>query len=142
MALDGNISLNFGIIGHLSSIVTSEIKNFRRSFPEFRLISSINIKRAIEYAETEISETSYGTFYQKILNALSAHFLSIMLRNQRTQGRSEGVVKSKTIGDISVTYADSFSMNDYESSIYGSEYLRLRNRYGCVSVMVAHPSWG
>ena len=110
--------------------------DFKIRFPEFVAIPDARIQFWLDDAELEVSESAWDALYEKGSMSLAAHLLAIDISNNDEDGDSggEGNVASKSIGDVSVSFAkatvDDVSDDWYLSTSYGTEYLRLKKRVG------------
>ncbi len=110
--------------------------DFKIRYEEFIDVSDSKIQFMLDDAALEVSESAWGTLYEKGTMSLAAHLLSIDQSNSDDEDDSggEGNLASKSIGDVSYSFskATSESTSDdwYLSTSYGAEYLRLKKRIG------------
>lgn len=114
---------------------------FKARFPEFDSVDDSRIQVFIDDAELELDEGVWGTWYEKGLAYLTAHFLTIA--NQTAAGASGstgGPVASRSVGDVSISFARGASTGateDYfNSTSYGQEYFRMVNIVGVRALAV------
>jgi hypothetical protein len=110
--------------------------DFKIRFPEFVSVDDSRIQFWLDDAQLEVGEPAWGTLYEKGVMLLSAHLLSVDQSNsdEDESGGATGNVTSRSVGDVSVSFAkatsDSSSDDWYLQTNYGSEYLRLKKRVG------------
>lgn len=121
--------------------------DFKIRFPEFEEIDNTRIQFFLNDAVLEVSESAWGTLYEKGVMSLSAHLLSISQSNQEDDDSDDGEtgnITSKSIGDVSYSFAkatsESSSDDWYLQTSYGAEYLRLKKRVGMGIVAVSNYS--
>jgi hypothetical protein len=116
--------------------------DFKIRYPEFSEVDDSRVQFMLDDAALEVSETRWDTLYEKGSMALAAHLLSISQSNSEDDdsGGEEGNLTSKSIGDVSYSFAkatsESSSDDWYLSTSYGAEYLRLKKRVGMGIVAV------
>lgn len=118
--------------------------DFKIRFPEFEEIPDSRIQFWLDDAQLEVGESAWDDLYEKGVMLLSAHFLSIDQINQdddESGGGVTGNVTSRSVGDVSVSFAksssDSSSDDWYLQTSYGTEYLRLKKRVGMGIVAIS-----
>lgn len=99
----------------------------------------------LEQAKIEVQPCPFGKYYRRALYYLTAHFLTIFkemaMRAQSLPAgssaisASRGVVASTSVGDLSLTkempeYNSSSDDKYLASTIFGQEFIRLRNKVG------------
>jgi hypothetical protein len=108
---------------------------FRARYPEFtaEVYPDLTVASAISDAESETNSTQWGALYSRGAYALTAHLLTV-----NGPGASPiGGVKSRSIGDVSVTFSEGASaLDELGSTRYGAEYVRLRNLISGGAVIV------
>jgi hypothetical protein len=109
---------------------------FRLRYPDFDAVSYPDpvVQSALDDAALEISAASWGSLYNRGAYALCAHLL---YSANVTGAGSIGGISSRSIGDVSVTFADgSSALDDLGASVFGCEYVRLRKLIsgGAVSI--------
>lgn len=114
---------------------------FKNRFPEFINVSVPRIRVFIADAELEMNESKWGDRYDKGLSYLTAHFLSIALKTETGSPASVAAVASKSIGDVSVSFANKSSESQveayYQSTVYGQEYWSMLRFVGLGAVAVS-----
>ncbi len=117
--------------------------DFKVRFPEFGETDDSRIQFWLNDAQLEVGESAWGDLYEKGVMLLAAHFLSLDQINQDEDesGGITGNVTSRSVGDVSVSFAksssDSSSDDWYLQTNYGSEYLRLKKRVGMGIVAIS-----
>lgn len=99
---------------------------FRARYPEFTVdvYSDPIVQAAIDDAALEISLAQWALLYDRGALALAAHFLTVSVAGSSPIGG----IQSRSIGDVSVTFAKGASaLDDLGATRYGAEYVRLRN---------------
>jgi len=117
---------------------------FKTRYPEFSTIADARVSFFIADAELEIDPDRWGTWYDRGVAALAAHFLAISKKTAASGGAlgSLGPVSSRSIGDVSVSFGSAsgtvsgLSDDYYKASPYGQEYLRLMSLIGIGAVVV------
>lgn len=100
---------------------------FRLRYPQFDSGTYPDpvVTVALADAALEMNETQWGSFYERGAYALAAHMLTI---NAAGGAAAIGGVRSRSIGDVSVTFADgAIGLDAQGTTGYGCEYVRLRN---------------
>jgi hypothetical protein len=119
----------------------------RARYPEFESVTdypTARIQTWIDKAEGELSESNWGDQYNEGLLAYTAHFLSWSTNTASSGGAvgSVGPLASKSIGDVSVSFASTVSAGAsateafFNSTPYGQEYWRLVQMYGVGMVAI------
>lgn len=97
---------------------------FKARYPAFAETLDATIQAAIDDAVLEMNAAMWGSLYDRGAYALTAHLLTVS--NGAGSAPIGGVV-SRSVGDVSVTFAQrSTAMDDLGSTSYGCEYVRLR----------------
>ena len=106
-------------------------------FPVFAAESHGRIDAFLALAELEVSETRWGTLYEKGVYYLTAHEMSIANASSSAMSGS-GTVTRKIVGDVELDYAttSSTSQSYYNGTSYGQEYWRLVMQVGMGAVAV------
>lgn len=116
-------------------------QDVRDRYPEFSSVTDYpdaRIQTWITKGEGELSEAAWGDQYNEGLLAYTAHFLSWSAQTFSSGGAggSIGPVASKSVGDVSVSFANVAGGNAsalasfFLSTPYGQEYWRLVQLYG------------
>ena len=121
------------------------IDTFRIMYPEFNDVAQYPTAMIMFWsavAEMTLSSDRWGEMYDHGMSLFVAHHISIAAANKATSasggtpGQSLGVVQSKSVGSVSVSYDTSSSteMNagHWNQTIYGRQYIRLARRLGPV----------
>lgn len=111
---------------------------FRLVAPEFSAVNDATVNNAITFVSDEISESKFGSQYNKALAYLAAHFLAwqaVIANTGSTSGAAVGGrIISEKEGDLSRSYADNGSQisttytDNLERTAYGLEFLRIRKK--------------
>jgi len=96
-----------------------EIYEFRAAYPEFSAEADTTIQINLDLFVI-IYGTGYGSLVDHMQGLYTAHKLTLNNQSQDTTGQ----IISKTVGDVSVTYANT------EKSIAGGASLLHSTRYG------------
>jgi len=108
---------------------------FRVRYPVFTadLYSDPVVQSALDDTVTEMNAAIWGTLYTRGAYALCAHLLTVSV-----SGASPiGGIQSRSIGDVSVTFAKGASaLDEMGSTQYGAEYVRLRGMISGGAVVV------
>lgn len=114
---------------------------FKIRFPEFGSVLDARVQLFLDDAELELDTSRWGDRYDKGQALLAAHYLTLSLKAASGASSSSGTVASKSIGDVSVSYAVASSVSKtedfYSSTIYGLEYLVLARLVGAGMVVIA-----
>jgi hypothetical protein len=100
-------------------------------YPMFRHVPDAMIEYAIEAANLKV-DSSLGDYYLYAFNLVTAHYLTIMLREAQTGGTGLTIESMNVGGEISYTYADPAShagsgkdYREFDTTTYGQRYLDL-----------------
>ena len=96
--------------------------DIKAMFPEFCGESNTRIQLYIDMAVKQVSGACWGTLAECGITYLIAHLMTVS-----GNAGASGSVKSKKVGDLSITYGGNTNATDLESTGYGSEYSRLLN---------------
>lgn len=105
---------------------------FKIRFPEFTTLTDLKVQAAIDEAVLEVSAEKWSTWYNRGLGYLAAHILKLRTTIEGGDGGLDGLspVASKTVGDVSVSFAaGAFLATDadgFNATPYGREFFRLR----------------
>lgn len=108
---------------------------FRTRYPEFvsGTYPDPTVQAALDDCALEMDGTSWGRLFDRGAYALCAHLLSISVAGTSPIGG----VKSRSIGDVSVTFIDGASATmEIGSTKYGLEYARLQKLISGGAVVV------
>jgi len=121
------------------------IDTFRITFPEFGDATQYPTAMIMFWsavAEMTLSADRWGEMYAHGMSLFVAHHIAIAASNKSastsggTPGQSLGVIESKSVGSVSVSYDTSSSteMNagHWNQTIYGRQYIRLARTLGPV----------
>ena len=119
-------------------ITAQDVRNRYPEFSDATAYPDARIETWIAKAVGELDEAAWGDQYNEGLLAYTAHFLSWSTNTASSGGAVGSVlpVASKSIGDVSVTFASAGggsagSMEAFfMSTPYGQEYWRLVMLYG------------
>jgi len=109
-------------------MVTTTPTNFKVRFPEFNSVDDARIELFIEDATTTVNANCPNS--DLMITYLTAHLLTV--GTQSTDGDSSTIkgVASESVGDVSVSYANTSRTNPnddfYTGTTYGVRYLDLR----------------
>lgn len=110
-------------------MTTPSKAGFDLRYPEFSTTESAMVEARLADALIEMNITAWDNNYERGAYALTAHMLTIDAMDSASALVS-GAISSKTVGDVTVSYATSsasYSADyaDYALSKYGREYMRL-----------------
>ena len=105
---------------------------FKDRYPEFSAVADSRVTMFLDDAALELDVFRWGGFYLRGLAALAAHLLTI---GTEGMGSPSGAVSSRSVGDVSVSFAVDASNDVLASTAYGREYIRLR-RFAGVGALV------
>lgn len=110
---------------------------FKARFEEFASVPDLRVQTFIDKALLNIGESEWGAYFVEGQLYLTAHFLTLANQSQNSGGApSPGVVSSRKIGDVSVTFAvpteatGDAAASYYNQTAYGQEYYRLMRIVG------------
>jgi hypothetical protein len=95
-----------------------EIYEFRAAYPEFDDIDDQLIASKLELF-TLIYGVGFGSLVDHMQGLYTAHTLTLSKKSQ------SGIVTSKSVGDVSVTYADKAGNSQLYQTRYGEELAQL-----------------
>ena len=119
------------------------VTEFRADFPQFQDETKFPtpvIEFRLGLADLILSETKHDTLFKYMVGLFVAHHLSLWWQDQReiiaggAGGASKGVVSSKSVHDVSVSYDTSMTMNPdagfWNLTRYGQEYWQCFQLFG------------
>ena len=126
------------------------------------LFSDINrypdavVESRLDDAKVEVAPCIFKKYYKRALFYLAAHFLTLFTQQQdaveidasgASASEAKGVVSSMSVGDLSLSqelpdYSSSSDDKFLASTIYGQEFIRLRNKMGRGSLLARRPVIG
>lgn len=117
---------------------------FRQHFPEFTEVAFPNAM--VDFwgglADQEISLTRFGLVRDQAVEILTAHYLATEKLNASgaSPGVGGGLVASKSVGDVSVSYDNSaikgVTGSPYTGTRYGVMLSAMMRRYGAGAVQL------
>lgn len=115
---------------------------FKERFPQFDSIANDRIQLFLNDAETMLSVGCWGTWYDKGLALLAAHYLALsILQESASSVESAYPLSSKKVGDVQLNFAVPSSTGAtedyYKKTPYGQEYLSLAKMVGQGAVAVS-----
>jgi len=115
---------------------------FKERFPQFDSIDDARIEFFLNDAETMLSVSCWGNWYDKGLALLAAHYLALsILQESASSAESAFPLSAKKVGDVQLNFAvpsSSGTMEDYYTKTpYGQEYLSLSKMVGQGAVAVS-----
>jgi len=91
------------------------------------------VQLALDDLVLEMNATQWGALYTRGAYALCAHLLTVSVAGASPIGG----IQSRSIGDVSVTFAPGASaLDEMGSTQYGAEYVRLRGMISGGAVVV------
>lgn len=127
------------------------ITQFRKDFSEFSDVARYPSAMVLSWstlAEQITSADVYGTSYAWAVELCTAHFIAISAQNALIgsnggmPGTAGGIVSSKSVGDVSVSYDTSIGMlsgehaGQWNATTYGRQYLTLARLFGAGCVQL------
>lgn len=110
------------------SVTVASVKEL---FPELAAIADATVQRWLSFAEAKHNAAAFGVKSDYALKCLAAHLVELDKRRQAGATGSVAVVSSRTVGDVSTTYAVPASSSTADaalgSTLYGQMYLDLRS---------------
>ena len=111
------------------------------------------IEVQLEEASVEVKECIFRAYYRRALFYLAAHFLTLWHDQQlameadstgSSASSARGVVSSASVGDLSLSqdmpeYSSSSDDKFLASTIFGQEFIRLRNKMSRGSLLARDP---
>jgi hypothetical protein len=128
-----------------------DITQFRKDFPEFSdvaLYPTAMVTFWSAIAEQTTSQPKYGDTYTAVVKLATAHYITLEGLNQKTAanggtpGQSAGVVSSKSVGDVSVSYDTTIGtitgddVGQWNATTYGRQYFSLARLFGAGCVQL------
>ena len=128
-----------------------DITQFRQDFPEFSdvaLYSTALITFWSTVAEQTTSQAIYGDTYVAAVELATAHYITIegvnvkTAGNGGTPGQSAGVISSKAVGGVSVSYDTTIGtiagdeVGQWNATTYGRQYYSLARLFGAGCVQL------
>lgn len=129
---------------------------FGRLFSDAERYPDAVVESRLEDAKVEVAPCVFKKYYKRALFYLTAHFLTIFTQQQdaleidgtgASAAEARGVVNSVSVGDLSLSqempeYSSSSDDKFLASTIYGQEFIRLRNKMGRGSLLARVPVAG
>lgn len=111
------------------------------------------IMSQMEEAAIEVRPCIFGRYYKRALFYLTAHFLTLFTQAQdavavdasgASAANAKGVISSVSVGDLSLSqempeYSSSSDDRFLASTIYGQEFIRIRNKMGRGGLLARKP---
>lgn len=159
MSYDKRIFNDIGLIGAASNIKKNEnppfdLEEFYAVYPQFQGLEELPdeiVKMYIEFANEVVNEGRWGKQWKLGMCLFVAHFCSIYLMSYSdinspaaaviAAGQSKGLVSSKSVGDVSVSYDFSLAMQNVENwgqfnlTMFGNQYVSI------AKLMSKGPMW-
>lgn len=114
--------------------------SFKALFTEFGSVADARVDVFLDFARAELSEDSWGDWYDKGTLYLAAHFLSIANKTAVGSIGPNSPLASKSVGDVSESYStatsDSGTDDYFNATAYGQEYIRLAKQIGLGWVVI------
>jgi len=125
-------------------VALSPDTGFRVRFPEFSAVSDARVQAFLDDAVVEIRAAIWGDFWRRAVNLYTAHMLALAEMQAAGSTGSVGPVASRSVGDVSISFAVSAGTGgaavDWMGSTgYGQELLRLINVVGVDLLVVYWP---
>lgn len=115
----------------------SRVTALRGHFPEFANTTAYAEAVILFWygiAEKQVIQDRWGDMYTHGLELATAHYVTLAKRNAIKPGDAGGVVSSKGVGDISVSYDSQAGTEkdgaQWNLTWYGREFLRLARMLG------------
>jgi hypothetical protein len=116
--------------------------DFKVRFPEFISVADSRIQLFIVDAELELNVLKWCDRYDKGISYLTAHYLSIALKTATGLTGSVNPVASRSVGDVSISFANKSSESQteayYNSTVYGQEYWNMLQFVGLGAAVVSN----
>lgn len=141
-------------------MTTPSIARFRASFGTIFSDASIYtdemIQMQLDEAMVEVKECIFKGYYLRATYYLAAHFLSLFHEQQLaasldpgggSSSNPKGVITSVSVGDLSLTqdmpeYSSSSDDKFLASTVFGQEFIRLRNKMSRGTLLARVPVIG
>ena len=126
---------------------------FGNVFADATRYPDATVQAQLDEAMVEVKPCVFGGYYRRALFYLTAHLLTLFTQMQdavevdasgASAANSKGVISSVSVGDLSLSQEmpeNSASSDDkfLASTIYGQEFIRLRNKMGRGGLLARKP---
>ncbi len=126
--------------------MTIDPTDFKIRYPEFVAVDNTRIQTPhLDDALLEVGEGAWGTSHERGVFLLAAHTLamdpSIADDIDEADTTDDSGLASRKVGDVAVSFVRSSSPGDssenwYNQTRYGTNYLRLKKRFGLGMVAI------
>jgi len=121
----------------------ADLTYFRTKYKEFSDIDDSEVQFYLDDCLNEFDVARWDAWFDKGHSALTAHQLSLSIKNNKTEAGEAGAnypVTAKKVGDVQVNFGLSVVSESYENGLtttpYGQEYLRLSSMVGIGAVAI------
>ncbi len=113
---------------------------FKIRFPEFDSVLDARIQLFIDDAEIILNEVYWGEKFDLGTSYWVAHELTINEKTGAGSSSSSGLVASKAVDGVSISYTNKVPVADdeayYSSTAYGQKYLALQKNLGVPAFVI------
>ena len=111
--------------------MTVSVQSFNERYPEFKDVPESLLQLVLSDAQSEVSQKVWRKLYERGVCALAGHMLYLRgwpHSNGFVDGTPERVVSSQSASGLSQSFAtpSGDTLGNFEGSIYGQEYIRLK----------------
>lgn len=104
------------------------IAEFKTYFPEFDTATDAQIQRALDISLATTSEAILGSNYELGLKYLTAHFLTISVKQFSGNSGNTQNISSKSVDGVSLSYQDGQPNDSLYGSLNSTSYGQMFNR--------------
>ncbi|OKP02606.1 DUF4054 domain-containing protein [Xenorhabdus eapokensis] len=125
------------------------VKHFRTDFPQFAdtvKFPDAQIQFRLHLADKQLDENRFGDMFGYVVELMVAHYLALWAADSRsiaaggTGGANSGVVSSKSVDKISVSYDTGATLNPdagfWNNTRYGAEFYELLMMFGAGGIQL------
>ncbi|MBI6548595.1 DUF4054 domain-containing protein [Xenorhabdus lircayensis] len=125
------------------------VVQFRTDFPQFSDIQKFpnaQIQFRLNLADKQLDENRLGDMFVYLVELMVAHYMALWATDSRsmavggTGGANSGVVSSKSVDKVSVSYNTGATLNPnagfWNNTRYGSEFYELLMMFGAGGIQL------
>lgn len=119
------------------------VQQFRTDFPQFSsatLYSDAQVQFRLNLADIQLDQNRLGRMFPSLVGLFVAHYLTLQAGDDRSAamgragGSNSGVVSSKSVDKVSVSYDNSSTLNPaagfWNNTRYGAEFYQTICMFG------------
>ncbi|KLU14346.1 MULTISPECIES: DUF4054 domain-containing protein [Xenorhabdus] len=136
-------------MGATKNRVLPTVAQFRLDFPQFSdtvKFPDTRIQFRLNLADKQLDENRFGDMFGYVVELMVAHYMTLWAADSRsvaaggTGGANSGVVSSKSVDKVSVSYDTGATLNPnagfWNNTRYGSEFYELLMSFGAGGIQL------